>query len=76
MELIPMPRVAELRQLRGKTQRELALEVGVTEATLRNWERNRTGVEWLERVAKLCQALDCQPSDLIEYVPIDKDGEE
>jgi len=68
MEGIPMSRVAELRKARTLTQRELADLVGVTETTVRNWENNRSGVDWFERVAKLCQALNCSPDQLIKYV--------
>jgi transcriptional regulator with XRE-family HTH domain len=64
---IPVSKVAELRTRKGLTQRQLADCVGVTESTVRNWERNRNGVEWFERVAKLCESLDCTPNDLFGY---------
>lgn len=69
MGIMAVSRVAELRTAAGLTQRELAILVGVTETTIRNLERNRNGVEQLERVAKLCKALNCGPADLIEYKP-------
>jgi transcriptional regulator with XRE-family HTH domain len=59
--------VAELRKSLGLTQRQLADIVGVTETTIRNWENNRSGVEWFERIAKLCNALQCTPNDLFGY---------
>lgn len=65
---IPMSRVADLRKAKALTQRELADLVGVTETTVRNWENNRSGIDWFERVARLCQALDCSPDQLIKYV--------
>jgi transcriptional regulator with XRE-family HTH domain len=58
-------RVAELRDRANLTQRELALRVGVTETTIRNWESNRYNVEVFERVARLCKELGCAPSELV-----------
>jgi putative transcriptional regulator len=52
------------------TQRQLADLVGVTETTVRNWENNRNGVDWFVRVAKLCDALDCTPGELVEYLDV------
>jgi len=60
-------RVAELRKQANLTQRQLADLVGVTESTIRNLENNRNGVEQIERIVKLCRALNCQAEDLIEY---------
>ncbi|MBE9101640.1 helix-turn-helix transcriptional regulator [Vacuolonema iberomarrocanum] len=57
--------IAALREHAGLTQRELALTVGVTETTIANWERGRSGLEWIERLIKLCDALDCELTDLI-----------
>ena len=62
-----MSKVSDLRKKAGLTQRQLADFVGVTESTIRNLENNRNGVEQMERFAKLCKALDCNPSDLFEY---------
>lgn len=62
-----MSRVAELRKQANLTQRQLADLVGVTESTIRNLENNRNGVEQIERIVKLCRALNCQAEDLIEY---------
>lgn len=70
MGKILVSRVAELRKRLDLTQRELASLVGVTETTVRNWENNRSGVEWFERIAKLCNALECTPNDLFDYEKI------
>ncbi len=56
--------IAELRKQKNLTQRQLADLVGVDTSTVRNWERNRGGVETFIRLAKLCETLDCQPRDL------------
>jgi putative transcriptional regulator len=71
---ITVSKVAELRKRLNLTQRELALAVGVTEATIRNWENNRNGVDWFERVAKLCDLLQCSPSDLFEVQSTTDEG--
>lgn len=67
-----MSRIAELRSKVGLTQRELADLVGVTESTIRNWENNRNGVDWFVRVAKLCQALECKPEELVKHHSVEK----
>ena len=73
MGKIPMSKVAELRKELGLTQKELANLVGVTESTIRNWENNRNGIEWFERIAKLCNALKCGPDDLLKYKSVEND---
>ncbi|AFY69721.1 helix-turn-helix domain protein [Thalassoporum mexicanum PCC 7367] len=67
--LKPVTRIAKLREDMGLTQRELSQLLQVTENTVANWENNRTGLEWIERVIKLCRLFECSPEDLIEYVP-------
>jgi transcriptional regulator with XRE-family HTH domain len=68
---IPVSRVAELRKQANLTQRQLADLVGVTESTIRNLENNRNGVEQIERIVKLCRALNCQAEDLIDYKSVE-----
>jgi transcriptional regulator with XRE-family HTH domain len=57
-------RLTELRKNKNLTQRQLADLVGVDPSTIRNWERNRGGIEVFVRIAKLCEVLDCNPHDL------------
>lgn len=66
-----MSKVADLRKKNGLTQRQLADLVGVTESTIRNLENNRNGVDQIERVVKLCRALNCDAEELIEYQVIE-----
>jgi transcriptional regulator with XRE-family HTH domain len=61
--------IGELREKAGLTQRELSLLLGVTETTIANWERGRSGLDWIERLIKLCRALDCDLEDLITEEP-------
>jgi transcriptional regulator with XRE-family HTH domain len=63
-----MPLISNIGQLReqaGLTQRELSLILGVTETTIANWERGRSGLDWIERLMKLCKALNCNLEDLV-----------
>jgi transcriptional regulator with XRE-family HTH domain len=71
---VPVSRVAVLRDRAGLTQRALADLVGVTESTIRNLERNRNGVDQIERIVKLCKALNCSAEELIEYVEVGEIG--
>lgn len=71
-----MSRIALLRESVGLTQRELADKVGVTDTTIRNYEKGRSVLEWIERIIKLCEALNCQPEDLIEYVELRENYED
>jgi transcriptional regulator with XRE-family HTH domain len=63
-----MPLISNIGQLReqaGLTQRELSLILGVTETTIANWERGRSGLDWIDRLMKLCKALNCNLEDLV-----------
>ncbi|MBN8561079.1 MAG: helix-turn-helix transcriptional regulator [Leptolyngbya sp. UWPOB_LEPTO1] len=60
-------KIAQLREEAELTQLELSRLVGVTENTIQNWEKGRSGLEHIERVIKLCEALDCSPAELIGY---------
>ncbi len=57
--------IPQLRQRVGMTQRELALQLDVTEATVQNWERGRVSATQIQRVLELCALLECQVMDLI-----------
>lgn len=63
-------RIAQLRERTGLTQLELAQLLEVTESTIANYEKGRSGLEGIERTAKLCKIFNCNPEDLIkiEYV--------
>lgn len=71
-----MPKIKELREKQGLSQRRLAQALDITENTVANWENGRTGLEWFERVAKLCRALNCTPDELIGYISIPEDDEQ
>lgn len=62
-----VPRIAELRKHRNLSQRELARSIGATEVTIANWEKGRSGLDWIERLIRLCDILDCSITDLLVY---------
>ena len=63
---IYLSRVSQLRKRKNLTQRQLADLIGVDPSTVRNWERDRGGIEAFVRFARLCQVLECNPSELFE----------
>ena len=71
-----MSKVAELRESKGLTQAELARALDVDVSTIRNLERNRSGVNAILRVIELCEVLDCDARELIEYVDAEENYED
>ena len=48
---------------------ELAEQVGITPANLSILKNNKAKAVRFSTLDALCRALDCQPADLLEYVP-------
>ena len=48
---------------------ELAEKVGITPANLSILKNNKAKAVRFSTLSALCRALDCQPADLLEYVP-------
>ena len=48
---------------------ELAEKVGITPANLSILKNNKAKAGRFSTLEALCKALDCQPADLLEYVP-------
>ena len=55
---------------------ELAEKVGITPANLSILKNNTAKAVRFSTLAALCRALDCQPADLLEYVPGEEDEKE
>ena len=58
---------------------ELAREVDITMANLSILKNNKAKAVRFTTLSAICKALDCQPGDLLEYVPEEKEvqaGEE
>lgn len=64
-------KIAALRDQKGLTQLELALAIGVTETTIANWEKGRSGLPLVLQLIKLCRILDCTLEDLVEVISPD-----
>ena len=48
---------------------ELAKEVDITLANLSILKNNKAKAVRLSTLDSICKALDCQPGDILEYVP-------
>jgi DNA-binding XRE family transcriptional regulator len=62
-----------LRSKVGLTQEELAFQLGVTDHTVRNWEKGRSEAKLtLRQIKKLCELLQCSVQDLPDtFSPIE-----
>ncbi len=56
------------RRVKGK---ELAKQVGITEQNLSVLRTGKVKGVRFSTLEKICEALDCQPGDILEYVPED-----
>lgn len=52
---------------------ELAERVGITPANLSILKNNKAKAMRFSTLARICKALDCQPSDILEYIPEEED---
>lgn len=55
---------------------ELAKDVDITLANLSILKNNKAKAVRLSTLEAICRALDCQPGDILEYVPDDDDKED
>ena len=58
---------------RKRSLGELAQKVDITMANLSILKNNKARAVRFSTLEAICKALDCQPGDILEYVP---DGEE
>lgn len=54
---------------RHKGASELAEEIGITPANLSILKNNKAKAVRFSTLEALCKALDCQPGDILEFVP-------
>ena len=55
----------KLREKAGLTQEAVAVELGVTDHTIRNWEKGRAEPRLtIRQVKKLCRLLNCSLDEL------------
>jgi putative transcriptional regulator len=57
------------RKMRG---RDLAARIGITEQNLSLLKSGKVRGVRFETLEKLCEALECQPGDLLEFRPGDQ----
>ncbi len=60
---------------RKMRSRELAAKIGISEVNLSMFKTGRVKGLRFETLEKICAALECQPGDLIAYVPGDSPPE-
>ena len=59
---------------KGYNTNKIRTEGLLSQSTLQKF-RNKQGVSW-ENLETLCALLECQPADLIEYVPVQEKEDE
>ena len=59
---------------RKMRSRELAELVGITEQNISLLKSGKVKGVRFETLEKICQALDCQPGELLEYIEADTKG--
>lgn len=71
-----------IRRMHGKTQAQIAGEVGVSKATYSAWETGRIELS-ARHLTNLSKCLNCTPNDILGYhdlgtshLPVDPDEEE
>ena len=57
------------RKMKAK---DLAAFVGITESNLSLLRTGKVRGVRFETIAKICEALQCQPGDILQYVPDDE----
>lgn len=62
-------RVCELRENRHFTQQQVADALQVSVYTIANWENNRTSPNKFVKLIALCKIFECEPQDLLDYIP-------
>jgi DNA-binding XRE family transcriptional regulator len=69
--------LVELREKAGLTQEALAAALGVTDHTVRNWEKGRSEPKLtIKQMKELCSALRCGLNDLPDsFAPQNKSAE-
>ena len=61
--------VAEWLGKRKMTRNQLSVATGIRPATIANYYYETLKRIEVDHLAKICQALDCTPGDLLEVIP-------
>jgi putative transcriptional regulator len=62
-------RLDVMMALRGIRGTELSERVGITQANLSKLRTGKVKAVRFSTLEKLCRELNCQPGDLLEYIP-------
>ncbi|MBO4502592.1 MAG: helix-turn-helix transcriptional regulator [Candidatus Methanomethylophilus sp.] len=54
---------------------ELAERVGITNVNLSKLKTGKVSGIRFDTLVRICEALECQPGDILEYVPGEKESE-
>ena len=73
MIVLRLDRVLADRKMRSK---ELAEKIGLTEVNLSRIKTGKISAVRFSTLDAICHALDCQPGDILEYVPDEGVGSE
>lgn len=65
----------EMRTKRGLSQNELARKIEMSLNAIQHIEYKAKAIQ-LDTLSKLCEVLDCQPGDLLVWVPDDNGKQE
>lgn len=71
-----MPIVVNLNAMMAKrkiSSSQLAEQIDLTPANLSILKNNKAKAVRFSTLARICKALDCQPSDILEYIPEEED---
>ena len=64
--------IQKVRKEQGLTQKELAERTGIRPPTISAMCTGTVKRLPIDGLDKICEVLDCQPSDLMEYIPDEK----
>lgn len=73
-----MPIIIHLDQVltdRNMKSKELAAIIGITEANLSILKSGKAKAVRFSTLEAICEALDCQPGDILEFLPSTNKGE-
>lgn len=56
------------------TSKELAETINITQANLSNLKNGKVKGIRFDTLEKICEVLDCQPGDILEYIPNDSNN--
>lgn len=71
---IKYDKLLKLLEQNGYTSYRIRKEKILGQATLTAIKNGTGGLDH-RSISKLCKVLDCQPGDIMEYIPEERDGE-